>query len=460
MNKQQILEYYSNDFVNRQILGSSIDREIAGAFWDGTYDQRPNILQFPSDIIQMAKKGVTSFHYSVEHWTNAMSIVTGTDNYDRLRKGWDVLIDIDSKMTIEESKIAATLVCRLLEKYGIKNYGIKFSGRRGFHIILPWVMFPKAIDYNDAAKMYPAVPRIISRFIRKKIRQELLEELIKTKGAKSLFSMFEEVPEKISPYFFVEIEKDWGNRHMFRAPYSLNEKTWLVSTPLAFSQIKDFDPKNAEPRHVIANSNTFPDFFRGEENEAQDLLLEAMDWYTTVKKEKPRQKKQIIVWEQKITEEYFPPCIKNIISGMSDGRKRSIFTLVNFLRMANWSWTEIEGKVMEWNDKNRPPLPRSIVLSQLRWSQTNQRTTANCPPDGDLFYTDTGICRPDKTCTAGTNKIAIKNPVVYPFKLMKMKRKERPLRRGYSCGACNKEFKNMRSLSQHKSRTHDYAYEV
>jgi hypothetical protein len=460
MNRQQVIEYYSNEFVIKQLLSASKDREVAGAFWDGTYDQRPNILQFPSDIVQMAKKGVTSFHFSVEHWSNPMSITTA-ESYDKLRKGWDVIIDIDSKMSLDESKIAARLVCELLEKYGIRNYGIKFSGRRGFHIVMPWIMFPKTIDYKSSEKFYPLVPRVVSRFIRKKIKHDLMDELVKTKGAKNLFSILSEVPEKISPYFFVEIEKDWGSRHMFRAPYSLNEKTWLVSIPITLSQLRDFDPKQAEPKHVIANANTYASFFTGEENEAQDLLTAAMDWYATIKKEEPKQKPSArIVWEKKITEEYFPPCVKNILAGLANGRKRSIFTLVNFLRMANWSWPEIEQKIFEWNEKNKPPLPRSIVLGQLRWGQSNQRTTANCPPDGDLFYTDTGICKPDKICTAGGMKIAIKNPVVYPFRLMKIQRKLKPRRRGYSCGVCNKEFKNMRALNMHKSRTHGYVFDV
>lgn len=459
MNRQLVLEYYANDFVIKQLLENSQDREVAGAFWDGTYDQRPNILQFPSDILQMVKKGVTSFHFSVEHWTNPMAITTNIENYDKFRKGWDVIIDIDSKMGLGESKIAARLVCELLEKYDIKNAGIKFSGRRGFHIVLPWIMFPKAIDYMPAEKLYPAVPRAISGFIREKIKDDLMKELIKSKGAESLLSIIEERPEEMSPYFFVEIEKGWGNRHMVRAPFSLNEKTWLASIPIAFSQLEDFDPITAQPKNVIAHYNTFVDFFKGEENEAQDLLLDAMDWYSTIKKEKPQEKKQIVVWENKITEEYFPPCIKNILAGMSDGRKRSIFTLVNFLRIMNWSWPEVEQKIFEWNEKNRPPLPRSIILGHLRYSQNNQYTTVNCPPDGDLYYTDTGVCKPDNICKAGTNKIVIKNPIVYPFKLMKVSRKKKTYR-GYSCGVCEKQFKNMGSLNLHKSRTHGYVFEV
>ena len=435
-------------------MKASKGREVAGAFWDGSYDKRPNILQFSSDINQMVKNGVVSFHLSVEHWSNPMALVTEKENYNKLRTGWDIIIDIDSKLGLEEARTAAGMICKVFEKYGIKNYGIKFSGRRGFHLCLPWVMFPKLVDYKNASLLYPQIPRIVARFVRKKIKKKLMRELIKSNGAKHLIDMLDEVPTSMNPYFFVEIEKDWGNRHMFRAPFSLNEKAWRVSMPLSFSQLQKFSADMAKPENVIKN-DVFEEFFKGEENEAEDFLVDALDWYTSIKKEKPKTGKKIIVWEGKIVEENFPPCIKNILSGLSDGRKRSIFTLVNFLRMMNWGWQEIEAKVMEWNQKNQPPLPRTIVLNQLRWSERNLRNPANCPPDGDLFYGDTGVCKPDKICTQGTNKIVIKNPIVYPFKVMKTKKKK--VYRGYSCGICGKELKNIRSLNTHKSRMHDSA---
>lgn len=452
MNRQQIFEYYSNDFVAQQIFAASKDREVAGAFWDGSYDKRPNMLQYKADIIQMAKKGVSSFHLSVEHWKNAMAL-SAERGYDALRSGFDLILDIDSKLGVEESQLAARLICRLLEKYGIKNYGIKFSGRRGFHISLPWVMFPKTVDYKPAEGMYPLLPRIVASFIRKKIRKKLMSMLVQRKGAKQLMEMMDDVPERLSPYYFVEVEKNWGSRHMFRAPFSLNEKTWLVSTPISLGQLKSFDPAIADPKYVIAHSNIYEPFFKGEENEAQDLVSAALDWHASIRKETPQKKGKIeFRWEKRVSEEHFPPCIKNILSGLQDGRKRSIFTLVNFLRMMNWEWQDIESKIFEWNEKNRPPLPRSIILGQLRWSQRNARTTANCPPDGDMYYGDTvNVCRPDKICMKGTNKIMIKNPIVYPFRLLRPKKRTY---RGYSCGVCNEEFKSMRALAVHKSRTH------
>ncbi len=453
INRQNVYDYYSNDFITEQIMKFAKGREIAGRFWNGTYDKRPNILQYPADIIQMARNGVTSFHLSVEHWTNPMALVTEKENYDKLRAGWDFIIDIDSKLGMNESRIAAEFVCRLLRKYGIKHYGIKFSGSRGFHVSVPWSMFPKSVDYKKTSDMYPELPRILARFVRKKIRQKLMSELIKSKGAKNLIDMLGEVPEKLNPFYFVDVEKDWGNRHMFRAPYSFNEKTWFVSLPLSFAQLKNFSPDMAKPENAIKGHHE--DFFKDGSDEAADFLTEAMDWYSTVKKREPKkEKKVIVVWEGKITQEFFPPCIKNILNGLADGRKRSVFTLVNFLRMMNWPWEEIEHKVYEWNEKNKPPLPRAIMLGQLRWSQRNARNPSNCPPDGSMFYGDTvNVCRPDAVCTKGTKNIMIKNPIVYPFKLMKKTQKK--IYRGYSCGICGKEMKNMRSLEMHKSRMHD-----
>ena len=80
----------------------------------------------------MARKGVTSFHYSVEHWQNPMAVHTESD-YNSMRIGWDIIIDIDSKLGIEESQIAALTVIEMLEKYSILP-GVKFSGLSLIHI--------------------------------------------------------------------------------------------------------------------------------------------------------------------------------------------------------------------------------------------------------------------------------------------------------------------------------------
>ncbi len=450
MNRQDIVDYYSRKDISEEITKNAAGREVAGAFMDGSYDARPNILQYPSDVVQMAQKGITSFHYSVELWKNPMAISAG--NYDALRSGWDFLIDIDSKIGMEGAQLAAIEICRFLEKYGIKNYGLKFSGSRGFHICLPSRMFPKEIDYKPAEKLYPEAPRIMAEFIRDKISESLMKELLRLKPAKELVSTLEEQPSRLSPYLFVEIEKGWGNRHMFRAPYSFNEKTWLVSVPINSGQLQNFSTGMAKPENVRIKEA----FFGGGENEAESLFLEAWDWNAlrnkAVEKKEPTPK---LVYEKKIPETMFPPCIKLILAGLKDGKKRSIFILINFLRMMNWNWEEIEQAVKDWNTRNTPPLPLSTVTGQLRWAQQNMRTPANCPPEGDLYYSSTGLCQPDEICKNFTDSITIKNPIAYPFRKMKRVRTERKYEaKLYSCLGCDRKFENIKSVMIHQSRSH------
>jgi len=147
----------------------------------------------------------------------------------------------------------------------------------------------------------------------------------------------------------------------------------------------------------------------------------------------------------------FPPCMKLILGGLEDGRKRSVFTIANFLRLMNWPWYEIEEKVIEWNEKSKQPLPRNIILGQLRWNQQNSMNPANC--DVDTFYKSIGVCQPDSVCKNNTNKITIKNPINYPFRVMK-KGKKFPGRAVYKCSVCNKGFRSMKSLNIHKARMH------
>ncbi|MBI4170439.1 MAG: hypothetical protein HY514_02005 [Candidatus Aenigmarchaeota archaeon] len=442
--KRQIIEYYCSDFITQQLIKNSANREVAAAFPDGSYDKRPNILQYPSDVAQMAKKGITSFHFSVERWSSPMGL--SAENYNALRTGWDFVIDIDSKLGLEEAKTVAHLITKLLEKYGIKHYSIKFSGRRGFHIILPWEMFPREMDYKPLVTRYPEIPRILAQFIRKNIAEDLIKAIIQSPNAREFVETIEDV-QQINPFSLIEVEKDWGNRHMFRAPFSLNEKTWLVSVPV--KDLRSFKKEDATMENALKSETH--EFFKGEENEAVNLLTDAMDLYATIKKEEPV-KKNAIRWERKIDEEHFPPCIKLVLSGLNDGKKRSIFTLMNFLRMMNWRQEEIEKKVLEWNQKNQPPLPASIVLSQLRYHERRESIPpANC--DVGMYYIDIGICRPDTTCKGGTNKITVKNPINYPFRKMKFARKL-PSRRGFSCGICSKEFRSPQALEIHKGRYH------
>ena len=75
-----------------------------------SYTKRPRILQFKSDVKNLINNNTVSFHYSAELWSNPMSIERDQAVYDALRIGWDLIIDIDSKIDIEESQITANMI--------------------------------------------------------------------------------------------------------------------------------------------------------------------------------------------------------------------------------------------------------------------------------------------------------------------------------------------------------------
>ena len=162
--------YYSNPKVQEAILKFSKDREVVPRYFEG-FGKRPDTLQYPSDIIRLVQKGATLFHGSEEIWNDALQLSSDItkEKMDELRKGWDLLIDVDSKY-LDYSKIATKLIIGLLEEYGIKNYGIKFSGSKGFHIIVSGKAFPDEYEGQEKRRMFPEWPRAICGFIMKEIK--------------------------------------------------------------------------------------------------------------------------------------------------------------------------------------------------------------------------------------------------------------------------------------------------
>ena len=128
MEKVDILKYYSRPEVQDAILEYSQDREVGVRFGSGAFGKRPDILQFRGDVLEFAKRGVTSFHISEERWTDPMQIVTGMTKrqLDELRKGWDLILDIDTAFW-DYAKYTAFLLIEALKVHNIKNMGIKFS---------------------------------------------------------------------------------------------------------------------------------------------------------------------------------------------------------------------------------------------------------------------------------------------------------------------------------------------
>ena len=187
-NVQKIaLSYYSRKDIQNAIYEFCKNRETVPNYNKEFYGKRPDALDFPSDIMNYAKKGATSFHCSEELWSDALKIPKDStpQQLNDLRIGWDLLIDVDSKY-FDYSKLAAQLMIKALEYHGIKNIGIKYSGSKGFHILVPWKAFPKEVDGIQTKNMFPEWARLIANYLDEITKEKLSAEIFKISNAEEL----------------------------------------------------------------------------------------------------------------------------------------------------------------------------------------------------------------------------------------------------------------------------------
>jgi len=164
--------YYSNPKMQDALLKFSLNREVVPRYFE-VFGKRPDALQYASDIMGLVKKGATSFHVSEEIWEDVFKINAemSVEELSELRKSWDLILDIDSKF-LDLSKLLCLLVIKALEQYGIKNYGVKYSGSRGFHIIVSGEAFPEDFEGKKMNEMFPEWPRAICEYLMYYIRPE------------------------------------------------------------------------------------------------------------------------------------------------------------------------------------------------------------------------------------------------------------------------------------------------
>jgi len=208
-----------------------------------------------------------------------------------------------------------------------------------------------------------------------------------------------------------------SSRHLYRMPYSLHEKSGLVSLPLDPEKVLFFEREMANPERVVIPPFRFLDREKTTAQDAAMLFENASQWHTrTVKENEGPAEKQNGKTQRdfELTEalppELFPPCIQLILNGMGDGKKRAVFILINFLRSVGYDYAQIEAMIGEWNKKNKEPLREVVWRGQLNYhkQQAKQALPPNCR---NLAYmVAIGVCRPDSFCPA------IKNPAQYTKK--------------------------------------------
>jgi hypothetical protein len=202
-------------------------------------------------------------------------------------------------------------------------------------------------------------------------------------------------------------------RHLFRMPYSLHEKTSLASVVIDPKEIDKFTFRDAEPLRMKVK-NFMPE---SEENEAAELVMQALDWAKSAGVDKELEQKASGKYEnfkpvkiKNLKDEDFPPTIKKILEGVRDGKKRALFVLINFFRSVGMDKEEMEKRIFEWNEKNEVALRRAYINAQLSWSY-NHKTIP--PPNFDKdHYKGIGIIPTDE-------EMRYKNPVNYTIKKSK-----------------------------------------
>jgi len=421
MRPFDILAYYSREDVQAALLSMASGREVAGVYGNGSFGPRPNVIIYPQDITTMVKKGVVEFHCSLERWSRPMALKSETyQTYANLRSGWDLVLDIDCKVT-EHGKIAARVLLDALKKHGLRSYYIKFTGGTGFHIGIPWESVPDSVDFKPSVSLFPDLARQIGlylkEFTREKLERRLLKRYMPTDLAEQVGKPLGQMlkGDTFDPFQVVDIDPILiSPRHLFRMPYSLHRTTGLVSRPISEDELDDFKKESAKPGLTKAMAGFLT---KAEPGEAEFLISESVEWHARQKRKEEKRLIRKAVLQDAVPLELAPPCIKLIMEGLPDGRKRALFILLNYLSSTKWKWENIESSVEKWNSKNKPPLQQSYVRSQLRWHRAREgsKPPPNCNNEGWMI--GIGVCKPDNIC--GWEKRSIKNPVNYPLKKMK-----------------------------------------
>ncbi len=430
------IRHYKKIEVQEELIYAAKNKEAVARFSDN-FGQRPDVLVYPKDILQLAMKGATSFHASEELWNYPLRLMPQMDKaeMEELRIGWDLVLDIDCAL-LEYSMVAADEIIRILKKHNISAISAKFSGNKGLHIGVPFESFPKKISGKDASLMFPEAARVVAAYIKEEIKGNVKQRLIeKEKNITEIIKKIGKLPtdetriksgddekqvnDKISAYIesFLNIDTVLiSSRHLYRMPYSLHEKSGLVSIPLNPAKIMEFEKKEADPDIIEVNRQLrFLDRSKAIKNEAQEIFDRA--YYHNLQINKPKKEitgpKIYLESEGAIPQQNWPPCMQKIMEGMEDGRKRAIFVLINFLSSTGWEYKDIENIVKDWNKKNKPPLGDAYIQGQLEYYRHKGKRALppNCNNPG--YYSDMQIKCAEGICSR------CKNPVVYAKKRMK-----------------------------------------
>jgi len=467
LSKQEILNYYSNSQIQKRILKFSKNREIAFMF-DGYFSKRPQIIENLFDIKSAINKGCVSFHCSEERWTNPLLLKEKNRDMsetDKNRCGWDMIFDIDG-VSFEYSKIFSNLIIKYLDSLFISNLSVKFSGNKGFHIGIPFEYFGNTTFMGEKIprkNRFPEIPRKISEVVANEICEDFTKKLLELEGSienickkwdLNLVELFEPTNNE---GFKVKLKKLWWlglieidtillcHRHLFRMPYSLNEKSGLVSIPINKNEVLNFKKEMAKIENLDlekTEKNEFLNFNSSKNN--KDTFMELLDKHKpsinlkNIEMEKKLLEGKIVFGDGNLSEELFeisgiieekdyPKTIEFILSNknLEDGRKRTTFVLLTFLYSINLTHNKIEEIINNWNDNLKIPQKQNFLRAQLSWFKNLEKKIS--PPNfkNENYYFGIGI--DTKIINEDINRFRIKskNPLHQMYILTQNREREK-----------------------------------
>ena len=245
--------------------------------------------------------------------------------------------------------------------------------------------------------------------------ERIVESKPKSRSDSACSCGSDEVYRKFNPIAIIDVDTLLiSSRHLYRMPYSLHEKSGLSSVPIDPDSIMDFDKSQAEPGNLEVSKLRFLDESSTAEGEALQLVQKAMDHKVEERIEteqeaadKERSQREYEALTEAIPPELFPPCIHRILEGLEDGRKRSMFILINFFSNTGYGWDRIDEMLHAWNKRNKEQLREVLLKGQVRYRRMQKKKVLPPNCSNKAYYKDLQVCVPDNFCPR------IKNPVNY-----------------------------------------------
>lgn len=174
-----------------------------------------------------------SFHIPKRREQNKIWSLEAMNNIRSLDFG----MDFDSEDWRESYK-EAKLIKDDLDKYSVP-YTIKWSGRKGFHIVIPYSALP------DYLKLVEDSDDSLYEFTK------ALGETISNIYAGKLTETYPQAPK--NQYLATMDLSVFDPRRVWKCDYSYVCETGLIALPLSDEQFNNFDPSMCKPEEVLKN---------------------------------------------------------------------------------------------------------------------------------------------------------------------------------------------------------------